>query len=356
MKKLIPLSLLSLLTAGSLSAQTPTATTDPVGFVSVEVLANSDAVVAVPMNRSAAFKGVIQSIAGNIITVAGTPNWTVNQFVQNLGTQNDTFAVQIATGTQEGLVATITANTADSITIQLDAGDSLTGVKTEATNPGAADQVDIMPYWTPSALFSAAPPVGFEMSGFEAADPGINNGATEIYAHAGGNVWEDGVLGGDATHSRLRFGAAFIIRNNSGTAYMLTMVGAVPMSAQRIRLATKNNNTPQDVAIGYMAPVPEALSTVGDPNVPDNEESANALDFPAEVGDAILGFDNTQSGINKGATEIYAWNGSAWEDDINGGVIDHTVTLKPGFGYIFRKAATPTPVSVVWVHVQGYLQ
>ena len=84
--------------------------------------------------------------------------------------------------------------------------------------------------------------------------------------------------------------------------------------------------------------------------------SANALGFPVVSGDQILGFDNNESGINKGAAEIYLWNGTAFEDGINGGVISNSVTLKPGFGYIFRKAATATPTSVVWTHLQGYLQ
>lgn len=349
------LSLLVLASAGSGTAQT--VSTDPVGFVSVTVKANSDATIAVPLNRTAAFKGVIQSISGSTITVAGTPNWAANQFVQSIGTQNETYAVQLATGTKEGLTAKVTQNGTNTLTLQLTGGDDLSGVKSElADGAGNGDQLDVMPFWTPSSLFSTVPPVGFVISGFSAATPGVNSGSTEIYAHAGSNVWEDGITSDDATYTTLNFGSALVVRNNSGSDYTLSMVGAVPMSAQRIRISTKAGNTPQDNAIGYMSPIPEALSTIGDPSVQVGNQSPNALGFPAQVGDSIVGFDNSQSGINKGASEIYTWNGSAWEDDILGGEIDYTVKLKPGFGYVYRKAATPSPVSVVWTHVQSYLQ
>ena len=128
------------------------ATTDPVGFVSVSVPANSDAVLAVPLNRAATFKGMIQTISGNTITVAGTPAWatTPAQFVQALPGQVETYAVQLASGTKEGLIAKIVSNTANSVTIQLDAGDDLTGVVAEDADAIAnnGDQIDIFPYWT----------------------------------------------------------------------------------------------------------------------------------------------------------------------------------------------------------------
>jgi uncharacterized protein (TIGR02597 family) len=322
--------------------------TDPVGFVSVTVKANSDATIAVPVNRASEFKGTVASILGNQITVSGTPGWSVNQFVFNgpldLGAdQLKTYAVQIASnvGGKEGMIGKITANTATAITIQLDSGDSLSGI-------AAGEQIDIMPYWTPSTLLSAAPAVGFELAGFELGETGINFGATEIYSHNGSNSWEDLINGGDGSHTPLRFASALVARNSSGTNYTATFVGSVPMSTARIRLSTKAANTAQDHYVGYMCPVSEPLATLTNPN---------ALGFPVQVGDTIQGFDNTVSGINKGADEIYSWTGTAWEDLINGGDVTPNVqSLKPGFGYIFQKAATATPTSVVWSKTPSYLQ
>jgi uncharacterized protein (TIGR02597 family) len=317
--------------------------TDPVGFVSVTVKANSDATIAVPVNRASEFKGTVASVLGNQITVSGTPGWLVNQFVFNGLDQVKTYAVQIASnvGGKEGMIGKITSNTNNAITIQLDSGDTLSGI-------AAGEQIDIMPYWTPSTLFSAAPAVGFELAGFELGETGINFGATEIYSHNGSNSWEDLINGGDGSHTPLRFGSALIARNSSGTNYTATFVGSVPMSTTRIRFSTKAANMAQDHYVGYMCPVAEPLATATNPN---------ALGFPVQVGDTIQGFDNTVSGINKGADEIYSWTGTAWEDLINGGdVIPNIQSLKPGFGYIFQKAATATPTSVVWSKTPSYLQ
>ncbi len=328
--------------------------TDPVGFVSVTVKANSDATIAVPLSRTSEYKGVIQSIAGSTITIAGTsPAWEIApmKFVQALPAQPNTYAVKIASGSKEGMFAKITANGPNTVTVQRDAGDDLSGILTEAANGvGTGDHIDIVAYWTPATLFSVVPPVGFSIAGFQDPGPGINFGSSELYAHAGSNIWEDGINGGDtaiSTNFPLRFGAALIARNSSGADYSATFVGSVPMTKARIRFSTIAANTAQDQYIGYMAPIPEPLAT---PTVP------NALGLPVQVGDSIQGFDNTLSGINQGSAELYVWNGTAWEDGINGGEIHTTaVTLKPGFGYIFQKAATASPTSVVWSHVPSYL-
>jgi uncharacterized protein (TIGR02597 family) len=328
------------------------ATTDAVGFVSLTIKANSDATIAVPLNRAPVFKGMIQSISGSTITVAGTPAWTAApmQFVQSIPTQVNTYAIQLASGTKEGMTAKIISNTVNTVTIQFEAGDDLSGVVPEDADgiTGNGDQIDIVPYWTPASLFSVVPPVGLELSGFEAAGAGINFGASELYTHVGANDWEDGINGGSSPHTPLRFGSAFVARNNSGSDYSATFVGAVPMTTCRIRLSTKAGGLAQDQYIGYLSPIPEPFATIANPN---------ALGFPAEVGDTIQGFDNNVAGINKGADEIYVWTGTAWEDGINGGDVSPGVQgLKPGFGYIFQKAATANPTSVVWVHTPGYLQ
>ncbi|GEP44638.1 TIGR02597 family protein [Brevifollis gellanilyticus] len=342
------------------------AETDPVGFVSVTVPAHSDAILAVPLNRAAEFKGVIQSISGNVITVAGTPGWTANAFAPGV-TANKTYAVQIASGAKEGLVGRVTANSNNTLTVTLAASDDLTGIGTVAApvDPDGAgpltaqsDQIDVMPYWTPSALFGTNAAAGSQFLGFQDANAGINVGNSEQYTCTTPGSWEDDInFGQDATHAVLDFGSGFIIRNNGNTTMSLSFVGSVPMSKHRTRLATKSNNVAQDIAIGFMSPVPEKLSTVGDPTVAVPQQTANFLNFPVAVGDKILGFDNSLPGINKGNSVQFTWNGTEWEDDINfGQVANYQTTLQPGFGYIYRRAATGTANSLVWNKIPAYLQ
>ncbi len=330
--------------------------TDPVGFVSITVPANSDATIALPLNRAPEFKGTIASISASTLTVTGTPGWVANQFVFNgpndVGTdQLKTYAVQISSGSLEGLIAKITANSATTVTVQLESGDSLSAAV------GAS--IDIMPYWTPSTVFSSASvPVGTQLLGFQSPTAGINLGNSEQYTCSAPGTWEDDInFGEDGTHAALKFGAGFIVRNATATQLTLSIVGGVPMSTHRIRISTLANNTAQDVAFGFMSPVPEKLSTIGDPSVLPAQRTANFLQFPVSIGDQILGFDNSMTGINKGNSIQFTWNGTEWEDDINfGEVANYLTTLKPGFGYIYRKAASPTASSVVWTRLPSYLQ
>jgi len=77
----------------------------------VTVPAASDAALGAPLSRASKFQGVIESISGNTITVAGTPGWTANQFVYASGTQPKTDFARIDSGVaKEGLIATIASN------------------------------------------------------------------------------------------------------------------------------------------------------------------------------------------------------------------------------------------------------
>ena len=82
---------LSLLPIGTAHAQTATATTDPVGYTTASLLANSDSLVSIPFTRPAAYTGAIASISGNTITLAGTPGFTASQYVYAAGTQSNTY-------------------------------------------------------------------------------------------------------------------------------------------------------------------------------------------------------------------------------------------------------------------------
>lgn len=322
--------------------------TDPVGFVSISVPAASDAVLAVPLNRAAEFKGVIQSISGNVITVAGTPAWTANAFAPGV-TANKTYAIQIAGGAKEGLVGKITSNDINTITVTLDSGDSLADIGTvdapldpDGVGPlvAQADQIDIMPYWTPGSLLGTALPAATEFLGFENSGTGVNKAASEVFG-ATGSGWENGETGDDATHSPIKFGKSFVLRNNSASTLNISMVGSVPMTAAVIRLSTLGSNIDQDLRIGFMSPVPESIIN---------------LSIPAQSGDIIFGFDNAAVGKNKSASTVYAFDGTNWVNDETGEPLTIDDKLQPGFGYMFRKFRTPTPQTVVWRKLPSYLQ
>jgi uncharacterized protein (TIGR02597 family) len=333
---------LALTGAGSVLAQT--ATTDPVGFVSVTVPANSDAVLSVPLNRTAEFKGMIQTISGNTITMAGTnPAWATapQKWVFAEGTQNKTYAVQIASGTKEGMIAKIVSNTANSVTIQLEAGDSLTGVVPEDADAVAnnGDQIDIMPYWTPASLITSTVAQGSQILLLESALAGVNLSSSGSYGYDSGGWVDEGTFG-SADHSPLTFGHAFIFRNG-GAANTFSIVGSVPMNKHRVLLRVPSGSSSQDLAIGFSSPIPTAVGSIG-------------LNFTED--DQLLVFPNATPGQNKSASEVlYYTSADGWIDG-SFQPVGTTFLLQPGQGYIFRKKSTGSPTTLVWTALQPYLQ
>jgi uncharacterized protein (TIGR02597 family) len=319
--------------------------TDPVGFVTVTVPANSDAVLAVPLYRSAAFKGKIQAISGSTLTVAGNPAWAANQFVQALPGQTDTFAVLIATGAKEGLIAKVTANSTHQLTIELPVGENLAGIKTnDADGAGEGDDVDVMPYWTPSTLLPSSLAPGTQMllipnGGVNGV--GVNLSANPILVFTGSSWLNSSAAFANASHMPLSFASGFILRNNTSAGMNIPMVGAVPMVAHRLPIHTFANNVAQDVWFGYTSPVPENLGSTG-------------LGF--SPGDQLLVFDNSSTGMNKSANPILVFTGSSWLNSSSGFAnVTNSFMVEPGRAYVFRKAATSTPQTFVWKNTQSYL-
>ena len=73
------------------STSSTSAATDPVGFTSLSLPANSDSLISIPFTRPAVFSGAIGSVSSNTITVASSPGWTANQYVYGQGTQSNTY-------------------------------------------------------------------------------------------------------------------------------------------------------------------------------------------------------------------------------------------------------------------------
>ena len=312
--------------------------TDPCGFVSVNIPANSDFHFTVPLVQPPQFVGTIQSASGNTIFVNqlnGLPNWTPNSLVYVQGTQSTTYYALMASGTKEGMHCPITANGTNSLTI--DPGtDSLTGVVT-GTN---GDSIKVVPYWTLSTLFTnfASPSLPDQTQAmiFDGVQ-GINTSAAVVYTYYAGYGWYNG--GTPANDVCISPGQSMVIRNVSGSAFQLNVTANVPVNKHYAMLSTTVANQPQDNPIGYLSPTPSTLGQVG---------------LGISDQDQLLVFDNTASGYNKSATQVITYYlGYGWYE--GGAEVDSTFQLQPGYSYILRKAATATPASVLWQNEQPYL-
>ena len=317
---------------GSASAQT-TAATDPVGTMSLTIPAASDYALGVPLHRSTEYLGVIQSISGNIITVAGTPGWTASQFVYASGTQPKTYYARIDSGTKEGLIAKVTANDTTSVTVTLASGDDLSGVLTNAANTNG-DYISIIPYWTPGTLFGNLP-VGTQLLRFPSNAAGINLSSSATYIFTGSS-WFQGTT--NVTDTELPAGEGLVLRNNSAATVSISITGSVPMSNHRLLLRTLAANTRQDIRFFYNSPVPEIIGNIG---------------LGLNLGDQLLVIDNSTPGKNKSASATLIWTGSAWFQGTTN--VTNTFALQPGSSYILRKAQTASPTTFTWSDVQSYL-
>ncbi len=130
-------------------AQTETeVTTDPVGFVSKNLLANSDTYIAPPLIRGVDFQSAIELVAGSVVTVAGSPDFQDDQWVYSSGVQPNTYYGLFISGDRTGSSFVISANGGNTLTLDLNGDDISTVVQ--------GDAIRIIPFWTLGTLFPAA--------------------------------------------------------------------------------------------------------------------------------------------------------------------------------------------------------
>ncbi len=333
MKPIIPSTLLAaLLAVGAAHA----AATDPVGYVSLgdttagqpAIKPNTDVAVAIPLDKPAAFAGTVASVAGNVITISGTPALGSFTATPNIA--------KLESGAKTGLNGLITANTANTVTITVPTGDSLTGVI-------AGDAISLRPAWTVVGTFGTTLPAGTQILGFSGNTPGINLASDLVYEFDGSN-WVDAIFGDTVDNNVFYTGESFVIRNNAATPIAsLVVSGEVPTTNSRVivsRFAGAPNG--QDNRVAYVSPVNE---TIGDSHL-------GAISTP---GDQILAFNNNAAGINKSSSTIVEWDGADWVDAIFGDTVTNTFNLVGGQGYVLRRAAAAPVGDTIWADQPSYV-
>jgi hypothetical protein len=268
--------------------------------------------------------GTVSSVSGNVITLSGSPG------LGNLTSVPHT--LNITSGTGIGIVALITANTANTVTVSVASGDSLTGVVSPNT-------ITISPSWTVLSFLGNAMPVGATLFTYPASGP-RNSSAEGVYEWNGTN-WIDNVNTGEsADNDALYPGETFVLRNPTNTPITSFVIsGEVPMANSRIVVGA-NGAAGGDKAISFFSPVNQPIGTSG-------------LTAFAQNGDTVYGFNNNSSGRNKSATSVHEFIDGNWIDQVNTGEPDNTFSLGAGQGFIFRRPGARS--QVVWNSPQAYL-
>jgi uncharacterized protein (TIGR02597 family) len=375
---------------------------DPAGFVTVNLAGNSDSYVYIPFKRSPAFVGMAASLSANgtydagepftdnvtvngtrdagepftdtnnVVTLAGTPALTVNQFVYLAGTQPNRYYAFLKAGNRAGMYYTVVSNGGSSITLDL-AGDDLAaagavtgttslevipfdtlgtifpagvGVHSSSSHSIAVRQSEILiPNNTSSGVDLASPISYYYFTGATGAGPGWRKaGVSAVLAN-------DDVLMPDSF---------FVVRHNIASDTLLTLTGTVQMSQLATPLGTISNSVDQDNAVALPFATELTLTQL------------KLFESGAFVGssshsislrqDQVLVWDNSVLGKNKAsATSYYYYTGAAglgpgWRrSGVTGTMANNDVVIGPSKGIIIRKKSGGAPVTTLWTVKPPYV-
>ena len=342
---------LLVVSAGSATAET--VATNPVGFCRLAAMGSSDTMISVPFKRASAFVGRVASVAGNVITVQGTPAWTTSpqQFVYAAGTQPNTYYAFLSAGAREGAYFTITANGANTLTVDL-AGADLAGVD-------GTTSIEIVPYWTLGTVFPAG--AGVHASADETtrlsevlvpdvtAD-GINASPAKTYYYSAGQ-WRQVGQGSAVKNDDCLLPDSFLtVRHRVATATVMNPAGDVVLSKLAVPLATSASGK-QDNFVALTRPVPVSLNDSGLVSSGAFQASPNNL---ART-DELLVFDNMQAKTEKSASAVYFYAGGMWRKVGSGNVdVGATTVFSPGVGVVIRKNTNPAATTATWTNSPTY--
>jgi len=290
------------------------------------VKANTEVRISIPLDRESVFSGTVSSVSGSVITISGTPNLA--------SLIAEPHVIKIQDGSAEGLVALVTANTTNSVTVSLQAGDSLTGV-------GSGTSIAIQKAWTVSTFLSGGSiPVGAQLFAFSGSTAGILIAPDLIFEYDGAN-WVDTNSFESADNVVLYPGEGYVLRNPTATPIeSLAVSGVVPTSNSRVIIPNLAPGVGQDVPFGFLSPIDEIVGVSG-------------LGFT--VGDQILSFNNSTAGIVKAPTAILEYDGADWVDTDSFEAVTTTFPLVGGASYVYRRAAAAPGGDIVWSNEQSYI-
>ncbi len=346
----------STLAISGLHAQT-TATTDPVGFMTVDLPVGSDTVVAAPLSKAPVFQGAVTSLNGFAVTVTGA----------NFGDLTTTpHYVQATTGAQAGNIFDVASNTTDTITL-VDNGVAPTGLT-------AGTSFKVIPYWTLGTLFpSTDQGVSFTPSAStlpnarrtqilfpNTTSTGINRAASSVYFYVTNTFWRNTASSSvNADNTPILPDSYIIVRNptNAASGLKLTVAGSVNTNAVAVQL-DRVGTTQNDNYVSLGRPVDITLNDLG--LISSGAFTPSTGTLPNQRRDQLMVFDNAATGFNKAASTIYyyvtnsttqGWRSTATStNDVGTNVIQSAV------GYVIRKATNGGTGTQFWTNTINIAQ
>ena len=338
---------------GYASAQT--ATTVPVGYISLTVPAETDTPISTPLLRSAVWTGASTAVSGNTVSVAAD-SFTSSQFGAS------TNMLQVTSGPLIGRTFPVLSNATGTVTV-----DPVGTTTLQAQGFVSTNTFVIRPYWTLNTLFPSGTGIGVSSDPFAPSTllmisdnsvSGINRAPSSLYFYydgsAGGDAgWYDSANLEAGTQNDLTVPPTSIptVRNTTASSLALTLSGEVQSAAAATLVISDTLVNDSFSQLSY--PVDTSLDQS---NLFSSGAVADSSD-PFAPGDQLLVFNPSSTGQNPSPSAIYFhYDGSVggdagWYDAANleGGAIGATTFLKAGSNIIIRKAGNGTgPVANTW--------
>jgi len=339
------------------------APSDPAAAFRILLRANSDTIVSLPLHRPALVEASLQTRTGNQLELSDD--------IPALPVEGAYLLVM--SGSLEGAVLPVTALVSRTLTVTPGTYD-LSTLHTESAD-GLAEGaiVAVIPYWTLDTVFPAG--AGVQASTdpltittqvlmFNDSVVGINRSASAVYFYYAGDGYYSagwycqGDFSATRGTTRLPPNHYFMVRHPVGSNTELILTGSVQLSGQRIPVGTIQSSRAQDNLLSIPVPVPVTLDASG----LNASDAFTATTDILTVKDKLLIFDNTTTGKNKSASAVYfyfagdGFYSAGWYRFGDFSQTVGTVSLKPGEGFIIRKAAIITPATNTWTLVPSYLQ
>lgn len=332
--KLLRSSLAILIAAGlSANAQT-TATTDPVGFVSYTVNANSDQKVGVPMTQSSVFSGSATTVSGTAVTTSGVPALSGKNLLL------------VTSGSAAGSWEEIASSTSTSVTLLAPVTGFVNG-----------DTFVIRPFWTLSTLFpngGAIPqspdpdnPRGLVLLN-DLTAVGINPASGASYLYHDGSIiaagWYESGTFAEANDVVISPESFITLRNSTASPINLSFVGSVPAKTAAIDVVRRPGGQ-QDNLILNQFPSSVTLANSG----LNTSGAVTASPDPENPVDLLLVYSLGNNGINPASSAQYLYHDGSilpegWYE--SGTFADaNDVSIPAGGAIVVRKGAGPSQVT-----------
>jgi uncharacterized protein (TIGR02597 family) len=287
-----------------------TATTDPVGFTTMNVRAKTTTaraltMIVLPMERADAYTGSCSaasfSLDGSnrtVITFA-SDLFTANQFTGN-GNQH---YFRLNSGANAGEFSTIISNALNSITL----ADNLNAVLATTST------FSVTPYWT---LGTALPSGGGLQGGTSAAGSTTDNlilynvnfvGTTYFY-NTTNNRWQAGPA--DASNTLIPPGTGFAVERKQNSAVSIVLPGSVPLGTSSVDINGSSSGTAtRNTLVGNAYPL--ASRRLADIGLYTGSSTTGVFASTSATSADTVGIFNPTTGVQ--TTYFYSSTNNRWQ-------------------------------------------